>query len=137
MITTLSCQSYTYEYETGLREYFHNELNINNLNTNYYFIQVSNCNSCHGDKLNINYLINHNLENITIIIVGDSEKVDVVEGIKKLKQIYPVIIDQQKEIYQYQTGFSKTLLVLANNNKLINVLHINDTKINQLSNLLK
>ena len=40
IITTLSCQSYTYEYETGLREYFHNELNINNLNTNYYFIQV-------------------------------------------------------------------------------------------------
>ncbi len=133
----LSCSDYKYEYEKGLRQYFSNELNISKLNSNYYFIQVNDCNTCMGDYLNLEYLYNHQFNNLSLVIVGNSEKESVNDLIKLLKNKYKIYYSSKKSIYNYPTGIEKTLLVLAKDDKIIKVLPISDTQINDLSKYLK
>jgi len=135
-VLLLSCSDYKYEYEKGLRQFFSNELKIDKLNSNYYFLQVNDCNTCMGDYLNLEYLYNHQFKNLSLIIVGNSEKERVNDLIKLLKNKYKIYFSSKKSIYQYPTGIEKTLLVLAKNDKILNVLHIYDPQINELSKYL-
>jgi len=135
-ILITSCTEYTYEYEDGLRLYFKDQFKISKFNSNYYIISINNCNTCLGQKLNLSYLNQHKIKYLTLIIVGKSERKEIIDLLNSLSKKYIILKDPDKNIYQYSTGLGKPLLIITKNNKLKLVKNINDTSIKKLKSYL-
>lgn len=94
-----------------------NEIGLQNSKENkiYYVVRVEDCFSCNTTESNLSMLLNiKKNKNIQIIIVGKTLRNDLSKLIRNLSKRNEVFIDDKSEIFNFETGFSKPILVHLN-----------------------
>ena len=118
-----------YLYLKGFQSYL-NDINLKHKgDVIYYVIRLQDCMSCTSAYNNLKVAANlATNEHLKIIIVGETKLKHLQKEINAIKN--SLYLDHKSEIFNYETGFSKPLLVhLNDNSKLEYYMEITDFKI--------
>jgi len=97
----------------------------------YYIVRIEDCFSCSTTEINLKMLSKiEDKENLQIIIVGKTVRESYLKLIKILGNKNQIFFDENSEIFNFETGFSKPLLIhLKSEKKVTFFKEITDEKI--------
>ena len=136
-----NCKKKEYAYFKGFSNYMYEEHKVNISNSRdiiYYILPLSDCNSCQGTLLNLEYLssIKESLGNTILVLVGQTKNSRYKDFIDNLSASTKVLLDADNSIFDYQTGLGKPMLVHIKNGKVEHYLKITDFKIEEAGNYI-
>jgi hypothetical protein len=133
---TLTCcqKEITYKYLPGLEMYMqdvHRTVISNTEETIYYFIPVSDCNTCQSTFLNLEVLNSLIIKKpkVVVILTGLATGEAYEKAVGLLKSKYEVLTDPKDAVNAYQTGISKPLLIHMKSGKVLYYLTVTDDKV--------
>jgi len=128
----VSCKNENaYIYCDEFSNYLSQEHNIDTIEVNkiFFLLPINGCDNC--IKLNLD-LLKNNKYNIQLILVGETFETERSFQVQKLYNLYDnILIDDKFLISQYQTGFSKPMIVDIKDGTCIYQLSISDFKIEE------
>ncbi len=111
------------------------EVKLETYDTHSFFVfSMSGCDPC--VKRSLTTLFQEDINNLTLILVGEIENEDYLEIFKKIKSKYPFFIDREKNIYSFQTNLYKPLLVKIKEKQPIKYNNVSDSEIAHLKSLV-
>ncbi len=129
MMVFVSCHT-SYKYEQGVKDYLHKVHQINEenlLDKIFYIIDVE---SCECGKYNLEALaaLANPTPKLTIILVGTADYVKELQS-KFQSPDVNFLSDPQKQIFRYETGLGKPILLHFKNKQIIYHHYIIDPEI--------
>ena len=128
----VSCKNESaYAYCEDFTAYLTQELQVDNLEGEniYFLLPINGCDNC--IMLNIG-LLSSTKYNVQLILVGETFDTERVLQIQNLYDLYDnILVDDKFVISQYETGFSKPMIVDMKDGKCIYHLNISDFKIEE------
>ena len=115
-IISISCQSEpSCKYFDSLELYFKNVFDTKLSKSGkvaYYFVPLESCENCiYSNLLMLNKL---KTRQITIIFIGKNYHKEWDEVLLEIKNKYSFLEDDQKLVYEYESGLGKPLLLVVN-----------------------
>ena len=116
-LISISCQSdpsckYFGSLELYFKSVFDIKLSERNGKVAYYFVPLESCENCiYSNLLMLNKL---KTKKITIIFIGKNYHNEWDEVLAEIKNKYNFLEDDQKQVYGYESGLGKPLLLVVN-----------------------
>lgn len=117
-----------YKYLNGFGLYMKSVFNVNIYNPEtdimFYAILVNGCEPCVFENTKmLNSIVSNNL---VLILVGDLKESSGYESFVKYSNKFTTFNDKNYEIFSYETGISKPLLIHMKNGKCVKFLKVSD-----------
>ncbi len=97
----------------------------------YYLIPISGCENCIGLNLDLLSQLPKATDKLQPIIVGETFNEERIKYLKSLSSKYNFLYDKKEIVFQYQTGFTKPMIVWIKNKKCYFHLDVSDFKIEE------
>lgn len=121
-----------YVYIDGFAIYMKSEFKIDIYNTKedniYYLMLVKGCEPCIIE--NTQMLANIDSDKLVLLLVGDPKESNKYEELKSLTKKFNTLNDRSYEIFSYETGISKPLLIHMKNGECIKYMKVSDFDVN-------
>jgi hypothetical protein len=94
----------------------------------FYFLGLRGCEPCIEKNLAMLSTINEN-KHLIICLIGALELLQYEQNLNHVNKTHHPILDLKAEIFSYETGFAKLLLVHIKDGKCINIIQITDNEV--------
>lgn len=140
ILLLISCKEKLPEckYSSGLVSYLQNELHVESSlrEETFYIVSLEGCAGCiYSSLAMLNSL--EQIDDFTFVAIGVSADPDIAELVNGLQAKHRVLIDAEKKIFQYETGFGKPLLATVVDSRCVRSVSVSDNMIPSIPSILK